>query len=129
MEEDLEEVYDKNEPVIRVTVIKVEGEYALVEEVSTLKRVAVPVEAIEELLHGQAVPLNVFQEGIAFGVAWETLAYPTITPEMIAFELRRHGLQTAQEVRKQPAQASAALRAAYVPVLSTIIDLSKKLGG
>lgn len=119
----------KNEPVIRVKIIQQEGEWALVEEISTLKRMSVPVEKIEVLLHGMAVPQSVFDEGMSYGVAWETIKLPKVTAESIAFEMRRHGLQTATDVRKQPGQVIAALRAAYGPVIAEIFDFSKKLGG
>lgn len=114
----------ENEPMIRVRVVTEEHNQALVEEISTLKRVAVPLEKLEITLHGLALSQSAFEAGIAYGIAWEAHF-----PAELALELRRHGLHTAQDVLNNPRQAERALRAAYAPVLQTVYQLARKLGG
>lgn len=118
---------DRGEPVIRVNVIQAEGGQVLVEEVSTFRRVAVKGADVEVLTEGYGVPQSVFENGQPVGVAWESLVFPVVTPAALAYQLRRHGLHTARDVRARPGQVLAAVRAAYGPTVAVIMQFIRNL--
>lgn len=118
---------DATEPVIRVNLIQQEGDLALIEDISTFRRVAVKRADVETLREGYGVSQTVFSAGQPVGVAWEFLDLPPVTPDALAYQLRRHGLHTAADVRRAPGQVLAAVRAAYGPTVATLMQFIRSL--
>lgn len=118
---------DATEPVVRVNILQAEGEQVLIEDVSTFRRVAVKRADVEALREGYGVTQSVFENGQPVGVAWESLDLPPVSPEGLAYQLRRHGLHTAADVRRAPGQVLAAVRAAYGPTVNGILQFIRSL--
>lgn len=108
---------------LEVNIIHQEREWVLVEDKHSLRRASVPFEA----LHGETIAEQDFEAGIAYGVAWEDLNFPFISAHALAYELRRHGLQTAADVRNHPRQVERALASAYAPVKQLLFAFIKNM--
>lgn len=113
------------DPWVSVKIVGLEGSRALVEDALTLRRVAIHAEAV---INGM-VRKSVLDEGIPYGVAWETLNFPSINAADVAFELRRHGLHTAGDVLKNPGQVSKAIQSAHARIVKNVLDFSRHVGG
>lgn len=60
-----------------------------------------------------AVDEDTLELGIPYGLPWEELCVLRVTPERIAANLRRRGIWTAADLRKDPNGALTAIRDAY----------------
>jgi len=92
-------------------VVKVEGEAALVENDGEegWERRIVP----NRILNNGIVEKEEFDRGITYGLPWEDLLTPQVTPEVIANALRQRGIWTLEDVRRNPGKVLAALQSAY----------------
>ena len=110
---------------MKVRLIKQSGVASLTEYVSPsggLCRVCIPTSSISA--EGE-VPLEEQERGIEWGLPWEELLTIRVTPEQIAAELRRHGIWTAEDLRRSPDRALAALQAAYGVTVQTLLAASE----
>ncbi len=107
---------------VDVKIIRYQGRAALVECVDNgvPRRFVVPREVVEG---GSASP-DLVSLGIEYGEPWEELWTPQVTPEAVATALRRHGIWTVEDLRREPGKAVAALQSAYGLDLSTLLALA-----
>lgn len=98
-------------PAVPVNVISTQGQACLVEwddGVGRPRRAYVPASAVTD---GRCVaPAS----GIAYGDDWEgILGTLSVTPDAVADELRRRGIWTREDARRNPTLVMSALQAAY----------------
>lgn len=125
IEEFKEQVEIVADPLIPVRVVMSEGGWVLVEEVRSLRRVSVPVIVLVSTGSTSGVCESALKDGIPFGLAWEEISLPVVDAPILAYQLRRHGLQTAQDILNNPKQVERALREAYAPLIETILKFAK----
>lgn len=108
-----------------VTVLEIKGTVALVEYLlgAAVQRVYVPVSACTDRGDGTVVPLEVLDQGIPYGEQWELLPLGTVGAETIGAELRRRGIWTAADLRRNINGARAALQSAYQRDLQILLDV------
>lgn len=98
-------------PPTLVTVISSQGQASLVEWVDGVgrpRRAFVPTAAIVD---SRCVDPAA---GIPYGDAWESvIGTLAVTPDVVADELRRRGLWTKDDARRNPTLVMSALQAAY----------------
>lgn len=107
-----------------ITIIKEQGQAVLVERVDNgvPRRYIVP----RECVYGVSVAPDVLSAGIEYGVPWEELWSPQVTPEAVATALRRRGLWTVEDLRREPGKAVAALQSVYGLDLSTLLAIAER---
>lgn len=96
---------------MKVRVLRCQGAAALVEwiEDDLLQRAVVPAEMVED---GQC-DSDALAAGIPYGVPFEDLLQPAVTPRALAQALRRRGIWTTEDVYRKPNEVIAALQSAY----------------
>lgn len=87
-----------------------------------MRRAWVPTSEVRE---GHA-DLATLDAGISEGLPWEELLTLRVTPERVAAELRRRGIWTAGDLRRNPNAAIAALQAAYALDVQTLLAAAEK---
>lgn len=105
-----------------VKVVCYQGRAALVECVDNgvPRRFVVPREMVE----GGSVSPELITLGIEYGVPWEELWSPQVTPEAVATALRQRGIWTVEDLRQAPGKAVAALQSVYGLDFSTLLSLA-----
>jgi hypothetical protein len=109
---------------VDVKIIRYQGRAALVECVDkgVPRRFVVPREAVD----GGSVSPEELALGIEYGEPWEELWTPQVTPEAVATALRRRGLWTVEDLRREPGKAVAALQSVYGLDLSTLLAIAER---
>jgi hypothetical protein len=107
-----------------ITIIKEQGQAVLVERVDNgvPRRYIVP----RECVYGVSVAPDVLSAGIEYGEPWEELWTPQVTPEAVATALRRHGIWTVEDLRREPGKAVAALQSVYGLDLFTLLAIAER---
>lgn len=80
-----------------------------VSDMGVLRRVIVPADEVAD----NGVSPEVLERGVAYGLPWEELLSLRVTPAIVANALRRSGIWTLEDLRRQPMRAVAALQSAY----------------
>lgn len=98
-------------PAVLVTVINTQGQVCLIEWVDGVgrpRRAFVPTSAVVD---SRCVdPAS----GLVYGDDWEgILGTLSVTPDSVADELRRRGIWTRDDARRNPTMVMSALQAAY----------------
>ena len=96
---------------MRVRVVQYDGQAALVEyrHNDVLERRIVPRDAVR----GDEADLDQLDLGIEYGLPWQELWSPEVTPGAVANALRQRGIWTLADLRREPGKAIAALQATY----------------
>lgn len=90
-----------------------------VDEEGNRRRSFVPAELVE----GEECQSP--EQGIPYGEEWENLL-PTITPQEIANELRKHGLWTARDLLLRPQAIKAAVGSLATKKLEQALSLARE---
>jgi hypothetical protein len=107
---------------IPVTVIETRGESVLVEyQAGGLQRVIIPA----MLIQGGAVDAEELDQGVPYGLPWETIVKLQATPARLADELRKNGIWTIEDMRRYQAAIFGALQAVYGLELATLINAAE----
>jgi len=96
---------------MKIKVLSVDGQAALIENKhdGVRTRRIVPLATVTET----SVSSEVIDRGIEYGLPWEELWSPEVTPEAVAAALRQRGIWTLADLRSKPGKAIAALQAVY----------------
>lgn len=87
-----------------------------------LQRVIIPSEMVTD----GAVSPAALEYGVAYGLPWEELWTSRVTPAAIAQELRKRGIWTLDDLRKQPMAAVAAMQSAYGLDVATLTAAAER---
>ncbi len=91
-----------------------------------LHRAELAESAIAHLGNGQArVGADILAQAAPYGLPWESLVKLTATPEAVAVELRRMGVWSVEDMRRQPDAVQRAIMAAHradINSLSRAVD-------
>ena len=96
---------------VAVSTVRVTGEGALVEyaQKGKAKRVTIPASEVR----GGKVAQDVLDAGIPYGLPWEEVQLATITADELAANLRKAGIWTAEDLRRNTQKAVGVLQATY----------------
>jgi len=110
---------------IKVRVIRQDGAAALVEwrADEVLRRAIVPAAAAQ----GGHCAADVLEAGIPYGLPWERLLAPRVSPFLIAKELRQRGIWTFADLQRPGGMDAAqqALLAAYGLDLAALVTAAR----
>lgn len=110
----------KAAPHVKVKTVHTEGKVALVQwvEDGKLCRTIIPVSSVKS----GAVESGVLASGMPYGVAWEDEVFPAVDAEALAYELRREGIWTEEDLMQRTHLARAAIQRAYInPLLAKLV--------
>lgn len=111
---------------MRVRIVERRGRAALVEwpdDAGRLRRAVVPGEIVVD----NEVDVEVLDRGVEYGVPWEEIVGALeVTPEHVAAELRRRGVWTTEDARRNPQVAAAALQAACGLGLAALLGAARE---
>lgn len=109
---------------MRATRIRNKGEAVLIEYVQdgALQRAIVP----RDSMVADNVDDDALERAISYGVAWEDLPAIVVTPDVLAYELRRRGIWTIEELQLNKDGALAAIRGAVKHVYAALLDAAQK---
>ena len=112
---------------MQINILKQKGQAALVEwnDAVGLHRATVPASAIQN----DQVEYAELERGIAYGMPWETLITPSVTPQQIARRLREKGIWTEKDLQTNINAARAAFADAYTIDLKNLIDSTRVVTG
>lgn len=101
-------------------IVKERGHAAIVEYIQDglIQRVILPREHAQDR---DKIPL-----GIPYGEPWERIIKLSVTPEMVANELRKRGIWTYEDLMNSPQKVVAALQAAYGVDMSNLLRLARE---
>jgi hypothetical protein len=91
-------------------------------------RITCPADSLE-VLEGGKVLLSSFdiEQGILYGIPWEfKLHEVVITPEKMASELRKNGIWTSEDARKNPEGVKGSVLAMVSSILYSVNQLVKE---
>lgn len=120
-----ETVYVQQDPV-KCKIVSRKNNLYLVEfmgDYSLERRFIVSDMIIED--NGQFAIVDNPNAGIPYGMEWEELVSLGATPELIATELRRHGIWTYEDLINDPNGALGAIQAAYRFDLARLLRAAK----
>ena len=112
---------------ITVSVIRIQGESALVEWVvdGIIRRAYIPRDSISI---DKKVEEDILSEGAPYGASWEKVKIPEITADELAQALRRSGIWTVDDLRKNPNLALSAIQSIYRVGLAALNEFAKSIG-
>lgn len=110
---------------MRITVVNRQGASVLVEwqDSGNLRRATMPAGSVND----NEVDDTELGYAVAYGLPWESMLTIRVTPERIADALRRHGIWTADDLRRSPSAALAALQEAYSIDVSALLTAVKNI--
>lgn len=109
---------------VRVKVLSIDGRAALIESRhnGVSERRIVPREALD----GALIDPETFALGIEYGLPWEELWSPEVTPGAVAAALRQRGIWTLADLRREPGKAIAALQSVYRLDLTALLAAAER---
>jgi hypothetical protein len=112
---------------MKVRTVRQSGEASLIEyerDDRSIGRVYVPT----SLVTGEEIDPAVVEMGVPYGLPWEELLDQRVTPEAraAADALRRRGIWTGDDLRRNPNEAAAVLITAYRGWLHRLLAVSEE---
>lgn len=105
----------------RVRVVEQRGPAVVVEYAGGQKRAVVPAESLVD----GCVSTETLDFGIPYGLPWEQLLQPAVTPETLAAALRAAGIWTLADIEHNPNAVLGALQAAYGVDLGALLQAAR----
>lgn len=115
---------ERQDEMIPVRIVKEDGMTVLAEyqDDETLRRCYLPFGLIED----GKVAASELEAALTYGFPFEEVIKPEVTPERIAACLRKRGLWTIEDVKRQPNMVILALQEAYAIDLRYLKQLKER---